>query len=84
MNPLFTTITEQEFNTNFEFIISLVQRGSSFYVKTKEDKLLAVIPINDPIAQSLIQDKEIQSELEETLKEFNDGSVAERFNAEDC
>lgn len=72
MNPLFTTITEQEFNANFDFIISLVQRGNSFYIKTKDDKLLALIPINDPIAQSLIQNQEIQEEVEQTLKEFSE------------
>lgn len=72
MNPLFTTITEKEFCENFEFIISLVQRGNSFYVQTKDSKLLALIPVNDPIAQSLMQSSDIKDEVEEALKSFSE------------
>jgi len=72
MNPLFTTITEKEFAENFEFIISLVQRGNSFYIKTESDKLLALIPVNDPIAQSILQNEEVRGQVEEALKDFSE------------
>lgn len=72
MNPLFTTITEKEFAQNFEFIISLVQRGNSFYVQTNDSKLVALIPVNDPIAQSIMQSKDIQDQVEEALKDFSE------------
>lgn len=70
MNPLFTKITEKEFNSNFEFIITLVQRGTSFYIETDDGKLLALIPINDPVAQSLLHNQNLQDEVEEVLKQF--------------
>jgi len=72
MNPLLTTITEKEFAENFEFIISLVQRGNSFYIKTESGKLLAVIPVNDPIAQSILQNEEVKDQVEEALKDFTE------------
>ncbi len=70
MNPLFTTITEEEFGKNFDFIISLVQRGNGFYIKTNDEKLVALIPINDPIAQSLIKNESVESDIQEAMKDF--------------
>lgn len=72
MNPLFTTVTEEEFKQNFEFIITLVQRGNSFYIKTDSGKLLALIPVNDPIAQSIFQNEDVKDQVEEALKDFSE------------
>lgn len=72
MNPLFTTITQEEFEKNIEFIITLVQRGNGFYIKTQDDKLVALIPINNPVMESLIGNTDLQSQIDEAIKEFGD------------
>jgi hypothetical protein len=72
MNPLFTTITQDEFEKNIDFIVTLVQRGNGFYIKTEGDKLVALIPINDPVMQSLVSGSDLSSEIDEAIKEFSE------------
>jgi hypothetical protein len=72
MNPLFTTITQEEFEKNIDFIVTLVQRGNGFYIKTDDDKLVAIIPINDPVMESLISGNNLKSEIDEVIKEFGE------------
>lgn len=71
MNPLFPRITVQECQDNFDFILTLVERGTSFYIEDPEtEKTVVLLPINDPVSKIALQQPEIKEEIDDALAEL--------------
>lgn len=70
MNPLFPRITVQEAQDNFDFVLALVERGTTFYIEDPETKKTCIMmPVNDPVAQIALQQDILQNEIEDA-KQF--------------
>ena len=71
MNPLFPRITVQEAQDNFDFVLTLVERGTSFYIEDPEtQKTVIMLPANDPVAKIAIQSQDIKEDIDDALTEL--------------
>lgn len=72
-NPLFPRITVQECQDNFDFVLTLVERGTSFYVEDPETKLTCMLlPVNDPVSQIVLQQDHIKMEVDDALQRLQE------------
>ena len=71
MNPLFPRITVQEAQDNFDFVLTLVERGTSFYIEDPETKKTVImLPANDPVAKIAFQSQDIKEDIDDALTEL--------------
>lgn len=70
-NPLFPRITVQEAESNFDFVMTLVERGTSFYIEDPETgKTCMLLPVNDPVAQIALQQPDISEDVDDVVREL--------------
>ena len=71
MNPLFPRITVQEAQDNFDFILTLVERGTSFYIEDPDtNKTVIMLPVNDPVAKIALQQPDVKEDIDDALAEL--------------
>jgi hypothetical protein len=71
MNPLFPRITVQELEQNFDFVLALVERGTSFYIEDPENgNTCMMLPVNDPVAKIVLQQDDLKTEVDDALAEM--------------
>jgi hypothetical protein len=70
-NPLFPRITVQEAQDNFDFVMALVERGTSFYIEEPDTKKTCILmPVNDPVAQIALQQPDISEDFDDVVREL--------------
>ncbi len=70
-NPLFPRITVQEAQDNFDFVMALVERGTSFYIEEPDTKKTCILmPVNDPVAQIALQQPDISEDVDDVVREL--------------